>query len=124
MRSTGKKALIMQAQHSHLRDDPARQVSLDFVLTSANGFGFSFTAMRTSQTRITPFDDADANKHGSFTSPSFLVSTTIPFTRVECASSMQYASFPLFVSQAVMFRSSPPANRSPFCSKFKKLTVN
>ena len=98
-----------------LRDDPARHVSLDFVLASANGFGFSFMDMRRSQTRITPSDDADANKYGSSTVLSFLMSTTIPFTRAECASSMQYATFPLFTSHAVIFRSSPPVNRSPFC---------
>lgn len=41
-------------------DDPARQVSLDFVSASASGFGLSLLVMRTSQTRMTPSDDADA----------------------------------------------------------------
>jgi hypothetical protein len=102
---------------SHLIDDPARQVSLDFVSASANGFGFSLTTMRTSQTRIIPFDDADATRYGSSPEavPSLLVRTTIPFKRLECASSMLYATLALFVSHAVIFRSSPPVYRSPFC---------
>lgn len=110
---------------SHLIDDPARQVSLDFVSASANGFGFSLMAMRTSQTRIIPFEDADATRYGSSPEavPSFLVSTTIPFKRAECASSMLYATFPLFVSHAVILLSSPPVYRSPFCQNFKQILV-
>lgn len=108
--------------HSHLRDDPARQVSPDFVVASANGFGLSLMAIRTSQTRITPFDDADATKYGSSTETvlSFLVSTT-PFKREEWASSMQNATFLLFVSHAVIFRPSPPVYRTPFCQYWTNL---
>jgi len=98
-------------------DEPARQVNLDFVLASASGLGFSFEIIRTSHTRITPSDDAEAKMLGvSQAWPSiFFLETTSPFTRVGWASSMQYATFPLVESQAVIFRSSPPVKRSPLC---------
>ena len=72
----------------HVREDRAREVIVDFVSTSANGFGFFLMAIRTSQTRITPSGDAEATKYGSSseTANAFLVSTTIPL-RAECASS-------------------------------------
>lgn len=117
------KKINQEPQHSllNLKEDPARQVSLDFVLAWANGVGLlSFLAMRTSQTRIIPSDDADATIfESSSVVPSFLESTTIPLTRAECASSMQYATFPLAVSHAVIFLSSPPVNRIPFCQKIQ-----
>nr|GMD08158.1 hypothetical protein Iba_chr06cCG14060 [Ipomoea batatas] len=49
-------------------DDPARQVSLDFVLAIASGFDF----MRTSHTRMCPSDDADATKYGYSSSLLFV----------------------------------------------------
>lgn len=106
-----------EKKNSHLMDDPVRHVSLDFVLASASGIGFSFLVMRTSQTRMIPSDDADATMCWlSSASPSlFLYKTTMPFTRVECASSMLYATFPLVMSQALILRSSPPVNKIPCC---------
>lgn len=67
----------------HFIDDPARHVSLDLVLASASGVGFPLLAIRTSQTRITPSDDADATIYGSSSSepPLFLDNTTMPLTR-------------------------------------------
>ena len=71
-------------RHSHFMDEPARQVNLDFVLASASGLGFSFEIIRTSHTRITPSDDAEAKMLGvSQAWPSiFFLETTSPFTRV------------------------------------------
>lgn len=108
----------------HLTEDPARQVSLDLVLASANGVGLSLVAIRTSQTFMIPSEEADATKNGSSSEfPSILESTTIPFTRAECASSIQYATFPLTVSHAVTFLSSPPVYRSPFCYNLTVISV-
>nr|GMC62965.1 hypothetical protein Iba_chr02cCG8840 [Ipomoea batatas] len=69
-------------------NDPARQVSLDFVLAIASGFDFSFPPMRRSQTRMLPSDDADATKYGY--SSSLSENTRMPLTRAECASSMLF----------------------------------
>lgn len=79
-----KLAEIGTNRNSRLIDEPARQVSLDLVLASARGVGLPLVAMRTSQTRITPSEDADATKYGSSSEASlFLLKATTPLTRVE-----------------------------------------
>jgi len=57
---------------THFNDVPARQVSLAFVLASANGVGFAFPIVRTSHTLMTPSDEAEAIRLES-SDPSFRV---------------------------------------------------
>jgi len=75
--------MLWKRVNSQLRADPARQVSLDLVFVSANGFAFSLAAIRMSQTRMIPSEDAEATKYGSSDAPSlsFFVSVTTPLIR-------------------------------------------
>lgn len=103
------KLFFRRILYTHiLRDDPARQVSLDFVLASANGTGLSFAVIRTSHTLIKPSEDAETTKLDASGSSFRLLKATSPFIRDEWASWMLYATLPLVVSHAVMARSSPP----------------